>query len=156
MKRTACVRGGGGPQQGVLVDALEGEAAEEGGADAVLRAGGAVVEVHGDEEQGDVDDDDGGDQPGEPFGVPDRRRRRRRPRSAAGGLVAPAGRDLDRSLGRGRRGDRIPSHRNCDGGRGQWMGAFAWVMRMGRRIVIFFACMDFELTTYLNLVVVDR
>lgn len=137
-KREGYVRGGGGPQQGVLVDALEGEAAEEGGADAVLGAGGAVVEVHGDEEEGDVDDDDGGDKPWEPFGVPGRRRWRRRPGSAAGGLaVAPAGRDLDRSLGRGRRGDRIPSHRNGDGGRGQWMGAFAWVMRMGRRIVIF-------------------
>jgi hypothetical protein len=60
------VRGGGGSEERVLAERLEGEAAEEpcGGAVGVVR--GAVVHVHGDEEDGDAGHGGAGDEPRRP------------------------------------------------------------------------------------------
>jgi hypothetical protein len=60
------VRGGGGSEERVLAERLEGEAAEEpcGGAVGVVRR--AVVHVHGDEEDGDAGHGGAGDEPRRP------------------------------------------------------------------------------------------
>ena len=62
------VRGGGGTEERVLAERLEGEAAEESGG-AVGVVAGAVVNVHGDEEDGDAGHGGGGDEPWRPAPV---------------------------------------------------------------------------------------
>lgn len=47
--------------------ALKGESAEAGNPDAVIVAGGAIVDVHRDNKQHNVDNYNGRDQPWEPF-----------------------------------------------------------------------------------------
>lgn len=132
---TRDVRGGGGAEQGILVGALEGEAAEEGGAEAGAGMGRAIVEIHGDDEDDDVDSYNGGHQPGEPFlGFGGRRR----PRVAR--LLAPAGLDFDRSLWRRRRGDRSPSHWSYD----QRMKILMGVVLIGAHGVESFLGIDVE------------
>jgi hypothetical protein len=51
------------------VQRLEAEAAEEA-SDALALAGGAVVHVHGDDEDGDVDDEEDRDEPRHPLALP--------------------------------------------------------------------------------------
>lgn len=64
------VRGGGGTEERVLAERLEGEAAEEaGGAVGVGVVAGAVVDVHGDEEDGDAGRGGGRDEPRRPTPV---------------------------------------------------------------------------------------
>ena len=62
------VRGGGGTEERVLAEQLEGEAAEEPGG-AVGVVAGAVVDVHGDEEDGDAGHGGGRDEPRRPAPV---------------------------------------------------------------------------------------
>ena len=62
------VRGVGGSEERVLAARLEGEAAEEPGG-AVGVVAGAVVDVHGDEEDGDAGHGGGGDEPWRPAPV---------------------------------------------------------------------------------------
>ena len=62
------VRGGGGTEERVLAERLEGEAAEEPGG-AVGVVAGAVVDVHGDEEDGDIGHGGGRDEPRRPAPV---------------------------------------------------------------------------------------
>jgi len=62
------VRGGGGTEERVLAERLEGEAAEESGG-AVGVVPGAVVAVHGDEEDGDAGHGGGRDEPRRPAPV---------------------------------------------------------------------------------------
>lgn len=67
------LRGGGGAEERVLVERLEGEAAEEAGdALAAARRGveGAVVGVHGEDEDDDVGDEERRDDPRHPLPLP--------------------------------------------------------------------------------------
>ena len=88
------VRGGGGTEERVLAERLEGEAAEESGG-VVGDVPGAVIDVHGDEEDGDTGHGGGRDEPrrlgavGDRLGQPARHvrqvagHRRRQPGAAA-------------------------------------------------------------------------
>jgi len=62
------VRGGGGTEERVLAERLEGEAAEESGG-AIGVVPGAVVDVHGDKEDGDAGHGGGRDEPRRPAPV---------------------------------------------------------------------------------------
>jgi hypothetical protein len=63
------VRGGGRAEEGILLERLEGEAAEEAGGAVPGVAAGAIVDIHGDEEDDDAGEGDGGDDPGRPSAV---------------------------------------------------------------------------------------
>ena len=66
-------RGGGWSEERVLAQRLEGESAEEA-SDALAVSGGgvggAVVDVHGDDEDGDVGDEEDGHDPRHPLPLP--------------------------------------------------------------------------------------
>ena len=63
------VRGGGRAEERVLLERLEGEAAEEGREAVAESAVGAVVDEHGDEEDEYAGDGGGRDEPGRPAAV---------------------------------------------------------------------------------------
>lgn len=95
-------RGGGGPEEGVLLERLEGEAVEEAAADAVAAAARAVVVEHDHHEHGHVGDHHQRHQPGPVVPLVRRRvvvveRRGRHVRRAVGGAgpVVPPRRRLD-------------------------------------------------------------
>jgi hypothetical protein len=99
-ERWRFLRGGRGAEEGVLLERLEGEAAEEAAADAVPAAARAVVVEHDQHEHEHVGDDHQRHQP-RPVVPPVRRRgvvverRRWRVRPVAGHVVVPPRGRLD-------------------------------------------------------------